>query len=96
MADWNARHGLETPVGVLLWPVARVVEIAGEENLTLEWEDEEGEDILLERPEEPWQEDWQAYQEEEQAGQPLGALGAALLAALGEDGDGGEAGNLES
>jgi len=96
MADWDARHGLGTPVGVLLWPVARVVDIAGQENLTLEWEDEEGEDILLERQEEPWQEDWQAYQEEEQAGPPLGTLGAALLAALGKAGDGHEAGNVES
>jgi hypothetical protein len=98
MADWDARHGLETPIGVLLWPVARVVEVVGGENLTLEWEDEEGEDILLERQEEPWQEDWQAYKEkeEEQAGQPLGTLGAALLAALGEDGDRDEAGNLGS
>jgi hypothetical protein len=96
MADWDARHGLETPIGVLLWPVARVAEIAGGENLTLEWEDEEGEDILLERQEEPWQEDWQAYQEEEQAGQPLGTLGAALLAALGKAGDGDEAQNVES
>ena len=87
MTDWDARHRLQTPIGVLLWPVARVVELAGQEDLTLEWEDEEGEDILIEREEEPWREDWRAYQEEEEAEEALGALRAALLAALGEADD---------
>ncbi len=84
MADWADRRQLKTPLGVLLWPVARVVEIAGQENLILEWEDEEGEEILIEHEKEPWREDWQAYQEEEETREPLGALGIALLTALGE------------
>lgn len=84
MSDWAERHTLDTSVGVLLWPVDRVIEIAGQENLTLEWEDETGEEILIEREEEPWREDWRAYQEEEEAEEPPSALGAALSAALGE------------
>lgn len=83
MVDWAGRHGLETPIGVLLWPVNRVIEIAVQENLTLEWENETGEEIFIERAQEPWREDWRAYQEEEEK-EPLGTLGAALLAALGE------------
>lgn len=84
MADWADRHELETPVGVLLWPVERVIEIAGEENLSLEWEDETGEEVLIEREKAPWHEDWRTYQEEEEIKEPLSALGAALLAALGK------------
>ena len=87
MADWADRHQLETPVGVLLWPVARLVEIAGEENLILDWEDEAGKERLIEREEEPWREDWRAFEMEEEKAEPLGALGAALLAALGETED---------
>ena len=87
LIDWADRHQLETPVGVLLWPVARVVEIAGEENLVLDWEDEGGEERLIDREEEPWREDWRAYQAEEERAGPLGVLGAALLAALGETDD---------
>jgi hypothetical protein len=93
MPGWEARHELEPPIGVLLWPVARVVEVAGPEDLILELEDEEGEDILIAREEAPWRKDWQAYQEEEGSEEPLGALGAALLAALGETD---ERGNAES
>lgn len=96
MTDWAARHQLETPIGILLWPVARVVEIAGEENLILEWEDEEGKEILIEREEESWHKDWRAYQEEEKAKEPPGALGAALLTALGRADDGDEVGGAES
>jgi hypothetical protein len=84
LADWADRHQLETPLGVLLWPVARVVEIAGEEDLILDWEDEEGKEHLIEWEEEPWQEDWRTYQAEEKAAEPLGTLGAALLAALSD------------
>jgi len=87
LADWTDRHRLETPLGVLLWPVARVVEIAGAENLILDWEDEEGEERLIEREEDTWHEDWRAYQMEEEVEKPLGTLGAALLAALGEPDD---------
>ena len=84
MADWTERQELESPIGVILWPVDRIVEIAGEENLTLEWEDKEGKEILIERDQETWHEDWRAYQEEEAVEEPLSVLGAALLAALGE------------
>jgi len=63
------------------------VEIAGEENLILDWEDEAGKECLIEREEEPWREDWQAFEMEEEKAEPLGALGAALLAALGETDD---------
>jgi hypothetical protein len=87
LAAWTDRHQLQTPLGVLLWPVARIVEIAGEENLILDWEDEEGEERFLKRQEEPWREDWRAYQAEEETKEPLGALGAALLAVLGETDD---------
>jgi len=84
MADWADRHDLETPVGVLFWPVERVVEVAGEENLALEWENEAGEEILIQPDKASWCKDWRAYQEEEEAEEPLGALGTALLAALGK------------
>jgi len=96
MASWADRHQLETPIGVLLWPVARVVEIAGQENLILEWEDKEGKERLIERKEEPWREDWQAYQEEVGAKEPLGMLGVALLTALGKAQDKDEAEGAES
>ena len=83
VTDWADRHNLETPLGVLLWPVARIVEIVGQDSLILDWEDERGEERLIEREEEPWLEDWRAYQAEKQEEKkPLGALGAALLAAL--------------
>ena len=87
LATWTDRHQLQTPLGVLLWPVVRVIDIAGEENLVLDWENEEGEERLLKRGEEPWREDWRAYQAEEETEEALGALGAALLAALGETDD---------
>jgi hypothetical protein len=84
LAEWTERQALETPFGVILWPVERIVEIAGEENLTLEWEDEEGEEVLIERDQEPWREDWRTYLEDEEVEEPLSALGAALAAARGE------------
>ena len=84
LADWTDRRQLRTSLGVLLWPVARVVEIAGEENLILDREDKQGEERLIEREEEPWHEDWRAYQADEEAEELLSTMGAALLAALGE------------
>lgn len=82
--EWSDRQGLKTPIGVLLWPVDRIVEMVGEDNLTLEWEDETGEQILVERAEEPWHKDWRVYQEEDETEEPLGTLGVALSAALSE------------
>ncbi len=86
LASFQERETWPEPVGVLVLSVADIVAIAGEEALTLEWEDEEGEELEIEPEEEEWVEDWRTYQaqvEEEE----VGALGAALLAALEEKKD---------
>lgn len=83
LTSFEERETLPEPVGALVLSVADIVAIADEDALTLEWEDEEGEELEIEPEEEEWMEDWRTYQAQvEDKEEEIGALGAALLAAL--------------
>ncbi len=83
LTAFEERETSPAPVGVLVLSVADIVAIAGQDALTLEWEDEEGETVEIEPEEEEWVEDWRTYQAQvEEEEEEIGALGAALLAAL--------------
>ena len=85
LAGLEDRLALVRPTGVLLMGVGDVVALAGERRLTLEWEDEEGEAVMIEFEDREWVDDWEAYLAE-QEDEDIGPFGRALLAAL-EGGD---------
>ncbi len=83
LPSFEDRLALSDPIGVLFLSVDDIVTIAGQRDLTLEWVDEEGEELEIEPEEEDWAEDWQAYQSQvEEEEEEMGSLGAALLAAM--------------